>query len=409
MSANKHPHTHTRLAALTQSCAVCETNSAKAPVISQRKHEHSSSIASTARRRGSFSIEGSSAHLTIRCGLLAPSAAILAATTAIWTPLAATDWSRGWRQWGWCSTIGSESPIRDVGWILVAVLFPAAAELPVHPIHIFGEPVTCDEDHALLNLCQHGIELRTPRAHALDYLTSLLAHRCGKHEIIAVRIKSLRKSKDLPAVDGVIRTRAEITGVSLDFRVAPLVAFPARVTAIIIGASMVRDLLHIHVPFVHIKLGTATQPRKALSVTVEILVLAGCGPWHVDKVKIQIASTRWAVHLEIDVHAESLPHEHWLVEVVLVTVISRGVLHEVESVIRRILDGPPTINSCSARQVVRVHRPILIDQDLAFVCSAQALALREIWLGVLRERMALPRRLPHSRTQLSQLHQRLIL
>jgi hypothetical protein len=133
------------------------------------------------------------------------------------------------------------------------MLGTTAADLPVHPVHVLGEPVARHERHALLQLSQHVRHLMVG-IHAHHELAPLLAERRREGKVASVCIEPLREGEGLVAVDGGARTRIEVAGVGLDFGVAPLVARPIVVTAIVVGASMVGDLLHGLVALIHVKL-----------------------------------------------------------------------------------------------------------------------------------------------------------
>merc|ERR1719461_2374014 len=171
------------------------------------------------------------------------------------------------------------------------MFWPAPANLPIHPIHVSGEPIPRHQSHALPQLTKHRIQLRTAGAHAQDHLTVLLTDRRGECEIIAINIELLGVGEGLATINSVARTWGKITCMSLHLWVTPLVALPIWVTAVIPGASMVCDLLYIHVPFIHVKLCTTTQSRETLRVTVVIAIFPGSRPGHAHQVKIQIATT----------------------------------------------------------------------------------------------------------------------
>merc|ERR1719336_76771 len=278
-------------------------------------------------------------------------------------------------RWSTSSTLGTSSgrpdyfkiltetksfPIRDVGRVHVAVLRTAAADLPVHPIHVLGEPVARHERHALLQLSKHVVHLMV-WVHAHHDLTPLLAQCRRESEVASVHVEALRECEGLVAVDGGACTRVEVAGVGLDFGVAPLVARPIWVRAVVVGASMVGDLLHSLVALIHVELMAASQALETLSVAIPVSVLADRVPRHADQIEVQIATARWAVAFEINIYAECLPWEDRHVEILPVAVISGRRLHEVEAIRWRVLDGPSPINRRGAWEVIGVVHPILID------------------------------------------------
>jgi hypothetical protein len=133
------------------------------------------------------------------------------------------------------------------------MLGTTAADLPIHPVHVLGEPIARYERHALLQLSQHVRHLMVG-IHAHHDLAPLLAEGRREGEIASICIEPLREGEGLVAVDCGARTCIEVAGVRLDFGVAPLVALPVGVTAIVVGASMIGDLLHGLVALIHVKL-----------------------------------------------------------------------------------------------------------------------------------------------------------
>jgi len=133
------------------------------------------------------------------------------------------------------------------------MLGTTAANLPIHPIHVLGEPVACHERHALLQLSQHVCHLMVG-IHAHHEVAPLLAERGREGKVASIYIEPLREGEGLVAVDGGARTRIEVAGVGLDFGVTPFVADPVGVSAVVVGASMVGDLLHSLVALIHVKL-----------------------------------------------------------------------------------------------------------------------------------------------------------
>merc|ERR1719343_518396 len=94
------------------------------------------------------------------------------------------------------------------------------------------------------------------------------------------------------------RTRVEVAGVGLDFGVTPLVARPIWVSAIVVGAGMVGDLLHGLVALIHVKLMAASQAWEALCITIPIPVLANRVPRHANQIEVQVATAGWAIVFE---------------------------------------------------------------------------------------------------------------
>jgi len=260
------------------------------------------------------------------------------------------------------------------------VLGTTAADLPVHPIHVLGEPIARHKRHALLQLSQHVRHL-VVGIHAHHVCTPLLAHRCREGEIASIHVEPLREGEGLVAVDGGARTRIEVAGVGLYFGVTPLVACPVGVGAVVVGASMVGDLLHCLVALIHVKLVATSQAWEALCIAIPVSVLATGVPWHTDQVEIQIATTGWAVACEINVHAECLPWENRHVEVVPVAVISGRSLHEVEPIRRGVLDSLSPIYRRGTWEVVCVVYPIHVDHYRACLSSHERFFVEE-WLAV---------------------------
>jgi len=170
------------------------------------------------------------------------------------------------------------------------VLRATAADLPVHPVHVLGEPVARHERHALLQLSQHVVHLMVG-IHAHHDLAPVLAQGRREGEVTSIHIETLRESEGLVAVNGGARTRIEVAGVGLDFGVTPLVASPIWVAAVVMRAGVVGHLLHSLVPLIHVKLVATSQAWEALRIAIPISVLADGVPWHADQVEIQIATT----------------------------------------------------------------------------------------------------------------------
>jgi len=246
-----------------------------------------------------------------------------------------------------------------------------ATELAVHPIHVRRKPIARHKDHALLNLLQHGIELRASGTHLSDHLISVLRDDRREKEVIAIDIESLREGEGPSAVDGVISAWAKVARVGLDLGVTPLVALPIWVAAVVSGASVICDLLHLHVSLVHIEFCAAPQPRKALRVTIMVMVLALSWPWHVYQIEIHIAPARWSIPLEVNVHTERLARKVGHVEVLCVAVVCSGTLHEIVPVVRRRFEGLAIVHYGCPRQVVRFHHAVLIDQNPTCFCASQ--------------------------------------
>merc|ERR1719189_886872 len=82
-----------------------------------------------------------------------------------------------------------------------------------------------------------------------------------------------------------------------------------------------RILLHLHVSLVHIEFCAAPQPRKALRVTIMVMVLACSWPWHVYQIEIHIAPARRSIPLEVNVHTERLARKVGHVEVLCIAVV----------------------------------------------------------------------------------------
>jgi len=240
------------------------------------------------------------------------------------------------------------------------VLGTTAADLPVHPIHVLGEPIACYERHAFLQLPQHVRHLMVG-IHAHHNLAPLLAERRREGEVASIHIKSLREGEGLVAVDGGACARIEVAAVGLHFGVTPLVARPIGVSAVVMGAGMVGDLLHSLVALIHVKLMATSQAWEALRIAVPISVLANGGPWHTDQIEIQIATAGWAIACEVNVHAECLPWEDRHEEIVPVAVIGGRPLHEVEPMRRHVLDSFSPIDRRGTWEVICVVHPIHVD------------------------------------------------
>jgi len=260
------------------------------------------------------------------------------------------------------------------------MLGTTATDLAVHPIHVLGEPVARHERHALLQLSQHVRHLMVG-IHAHHNLAPLLAERRREGKVVSIYIEALREGEGLVAVDGGARTRIEVAGVGLDFGVTPLVARPIGVRAVVVGASMVGDLLHGLVALIHVKLMATSQAWEALRIAIPISVLANGIPWHTDQIEIQIATARWTVAFEINVHAERLPWEDRHVEIVPVAVISGRPLHEVEPIRRGVLDSLSPIDRRGTWEVVCVIHPILVDHYRSCLNSHERFVGEE-WLAV---------------------------
>jgi len=243
--------------------------------------------------------------------------------------------------------------------------------LAIHPIHVWGEPISRHKCHALLDLLSHGIHLTVAWTETQNDLALFLADSSGESELPSFFLKSLRIRERLPAVNCVLRAFAKITGMRLGPRIAPLAANPIRMPGIIMGAGMVCDLLHVHVPFIHVELRAATHACEALRIAIIVLVFTGETHWHIHEVEIQVAAASWSIIAKIDVHCKSLADIVWHVEVLLIAVICGWPFHEVEPVGRLKLDGFALIDDCSTRQIVRVHHPVLIDCKLALLRSLE--------------------------------------
>jgi len=80
------------------------------------------------------------------------------------------------------------------------MLCTGTTDLPVHPVHVLGEPIACHERHAFLQLAQHVFHLMVG-IHAHHNLTTLLADCCGECEVTSIHIETLREGEGLVAVD----------------------------------------------------------------------------------------------------------------------------------------------------------------------------------------------------------------
>merc|ERR1719414_954278 len=145
---------------------------------------------------------------------------------------------------------------------------------------------------------------------------------------------------------------------------------------------MVGYLLDSCIPFIHVKLGATTQPRKTLSVTVVVAILSCRTHRHVHHVKIQIATTRRSIVPKIDVHRECLALEVWLVEIVSIAVVCCWSFHEIEPVRWSELDCLPTVDDGGAREIVSLHLSILINCQGTSICSHEGALRAQIRLAV---------------------------
>mmetsp|Transcript_106532 Transcript_106532/g.339829 ORF Transcript_106532/g.339829 Transcript_106532/m.339829 type:complete len:236 (-) Transcript_106532:608-1315(-) len=203
------------------------------------------------------------------------------------------------RCWGWRRrrvrrvAVRCDTPVRDVGRVLVAVLGAAAALVAVKPIHVRGVPVSGHEGHAFLqrSSLHHGIELRIG-PHALRDRLAVLGHGRGNDQAAVHDLELLGEGEHLAAVDGVAGAEAELVRGRLELRLAPLVALPIRVAVVVVSACVVRDLLNISVALVHVELGATAQTRKALGIAIVVSVLARKVHRHVHQVEVQIATAR---------------------------------------------------------------------------------------------------------------------
>mmetsp|Transcript_13618 Transcript_13618/g.36179 ORF Transcript_13618/g.36179 Transcript_13618/m.36179 type:complete len:236 (-) Transcript_13618:641-1348(-) len=203
------------------------------------------------------------------------------------------------RCWGWRRrrvrrvAVRRDTPVRDVGRVLVAVLGAAAALVAVKPIHVRGVPVSGHEGHAFLqrSSLHHGIELRIG-PHALRDRLAVLGHGRGNDQAAVHDLELLGEGEHLAAVDSVAGAEAELVRGRLELRLAPLVALPIRVALVFVSACVVRDLLNISVALVHVELGTTAQTRKALGIAIVVSVLARKAHRHVHQVEVQIATAR---------------------------------------------------------------------------------------------------------------------
>jgi hypothetical protein len=243
------------------------------------------------------------------------------------------------------------------------VLLPITTDLAIHPIHVLVEPISGHEDHALLNLPHHGVQLSIARAHAEDNLAAFLAHGRCEDEIVTAFLKFLRVSEWFCAVYLVVRANAEITSMRFELRVTPLVASPTWVRWVVASACMIGDLLHIHIPLIHVELVATTLTIEALGIAIVIAVIAGRGPGHTHKVEIQVATTRCSVRLKIHIHCEGLTHKLWHVEILSLAVVGCRAPHEVEAVWWCIFYCLATIHSCGTGQIIRVHHAVFIDLE----------------------------------------------
>jgi len=81
------------------------------------------------------------------------------------------------------------------------VLSTIAADLPIHPIHVLGEPIARHKRHALPQLSKHIGHLAIG-IHAHHVLTPLLAQCRREGKIVSIHVESLREGERLVAVDG---------------------------------------------------------------------------------------------------------------------------------------------------------------------------------------------------------------
>jgi len=287
------------------------------------------------------------------------------------------------------------------------VLRTRTAKLAVHPIHVWREPVARHKNHAFLDLCQHGVELCVSRSHAFDDLLAILRHDCSESEIVTIDIESLREREGPPAVDRVACARTKVARVRLDFWLAPLVTLPVWMAAIVPGASMIRDLLDVHVPLIHVKFRTASQSIEALRIAIVVMVFASCWPGHVHQIEVQIATARRPISFEININTERFPRKWRHVEIIRVAVIRGGAPHQVVPVVRSVLDGLPAIQGCGAWQIVCLHFTILIDQNLTCCCCRNSFALGDEGFAILQKRSFVRKR-TSLQSRSAHLHERLV-
>mmetsp|Transcript_86081 Transcript_86081/g.180021 ORF Transcript_86081/g.180021 Transcript_86081/m.180021 type:complete len:251 (-) Transcript_86081:586-1338(-) len=230
----------------------------------------------------------------IALGLTAPVARLRAVRAALLPAALSRARGRGaGRGSGGGTRVGRDLPIRDVSWGLRAHLARASARLAVQPIHVAGSPVASHEDHALLEGTGlvHGVQL-VAGAHGQHHALGALLHDSGDLQSTTLQLVPLGEVERLAAVDGGSAVVSEHAGGGLHLGVAPLVALPVAVTnaAVVVGASVVRDLLNLRVAFVHVPLCTAAETVEALAVAVVVVVLTSGGRGHVDHVEVDVAA-----------------------------------------------------------------------------------------------------------------------
>lgn len=123
----------------------------------------------------------------------------------------------------------------------------------------------------------------------------------------------------------------------------------------------------MHVPLIHVKLGTTSHIWETLRIAIIVIVLASEVSRHVHEVEIQIATTSRTVMTVVNIHREGLADQVDLVEVVCVAVICGVSLHEVISIRRIVLDRCPIVYDRGTWQVVGVDHPVLIDLELPLI------------------------------------------
>jgi len=264
------------------------------------------------------------------------------------------------------------------------MLLPRAALLPIKPIHAGVKPIARHKDHTLGNVLCHDIQLFIAWTHLQRRLLIALRHYRREDKLIAFHLERLRPSEGQVAVDRVRRTWTEVALVGLQLWITPLVARPVRMARVTAHpcASMICDLLHLFVPFVHIKFSTATLALEALSIAVVVALVTSGGPRHIHQIEIQIAAASRTIRLEIEVHGESLPHPVGLEEILRFAVIRGRLLHQVKPVRRFILDSCSVIDDRRAWKVVLVLHAVFIN-DQGGVRGRRA-CRRKVWLTLNR-------------------------
>mmetsp|Transcript_27341 Transcript_27341/g.72612 ORF Transcript_27341/g.72612 Transcript_27341/m.72612 type:complete len:241 (-) Transcript_27341:108-830(-) len=138
---------------------------------------------------------------------------------------------------------------------------------------------------------------------------------------------------------------------------------------VVMRASVVCDLLHIRIAFVHVELRTAAHVREALGIAVVVPTAARKPHWHVHKIEVQVAPAGGAV--QVHVNREGLARPLDLVEIVRVAVVRGWALHEVEAPGWSVLHRLPAVDDVGTRKEVLVPLAVLVDEQTSLLAGAK--------------------------------------